>query len=291
MRIASEPLNGQGAYGDLIYVIDQADPSQTIDVTIYSITDMSNEEGVKRLSGNSRYEVNIAPYLRRLLDPQPRRTGSIATETPAGWTVMGTILADGLGASVLSVTAGARNKNAGQLLSDAPTEQTLAPGECVDIACGLQYHTLNYDFARTLPNAEYLITPTAPPVRFRFVERAPGAVRLCWLNPYGGMDSYTFGRVGDERMVVKKSRAYTGRGYEVCGSTAEMRQTVRSDIENAETLRWLAQVVGSPRVWMCVGDTFQRVDIVTDSVALSDNAPGRLEITFRDVEKRKFQRS
>ncbi len=277
--------------------------------------------GIKSFTGQSRYEVNIAPYMRRSLDVRPPSLATNGIVDTTGCYAHGTILADGQNSGTLLFTAGIDTKPLYDPLSDAPLEHTIAAGERDYLSVASPNDTIL--FTLTYPSqAEFSKTITTPQVgtfvfaapdnmpegaeaelRFRYgweqyttvrkyrgVKRAPNSVRLCWLNAFGGFDSYTFGRAEGEQLTVEKERARTVHGTETFGATVETLIALQSDWESIETMRWLHGVIASPRVWLFENGEFRRVDVMTRNATLTNIAPARLEIVVRDLEKAKTHR-
>ncbi len=122
------------------------------------------------------------------------------------------------------------------------------------------------------------------------VPRSLSSMRLCWLNPLGAVDYYTFPEETGRSLSVEKRRAYGRQGYGIYGSQAEMTYVLRSEHEPIATMRWLAELVGSPRVWRLDGDEAVPVDIVSDSVCIRGGDPGLLEVTVRAPKRLEFQK-
>lgn len=80
--------------------------------------------------------------------------------------------------------------------------------------------------------------------RYRVVERAEGSSRICWVNPYGGVDYYTFPPSSGGRIEAKDG-VDSSEWIELC-----------SNYEKRETVAWLSNIFTSPQVW--------RVDLQSD---------------------------
>lgn len=291
MIISSQPADYSPAYNDLIYTLAQADPNQAIEVEILGGPTITDVLGVKRLSGQSSYEVNIAPYLRTVFDPRPRWTAGFLDGQPAGLLWMyGGIRAGSLSSTFQWYLPGVKTKKWAEVLSDSPMEHTIAPGECVEIAVDFRRFSLHYDYIKSMGGVyePYPATLDCETRRFICVDGRPkGAVRLCWQNPYGAMDYHTFYK-SDKQFASERRLARDAYGANVaCMVDSAIFTTLHSDWESADNLAWLAQIITSPRVWICEGSAFRRVDVVTDTTApLTDAAPDRLEITI--CERRKI---
>lgn len=125
---------------------------------------------------------------------------------------------------------------------------------------------------------------------YEVVPRRRSAVRLCWLNPLGSVDYYTFPEEAGRSLSVEKRRAYGRGGYGVYGSQAEMTYVLRSEREPVGTMRWLAELVCSPRVWRMDGGVAVPVDVVSDSVRIRGSEPGLLEVAVRMPKRLEFQK-
>jgi hypothetical protein len=319
MIIASTPQNGQGAGGDLLYTIAEADAATPLTVEILGGPAANVVVGTKRFRGQSGYEVNIAPYIRRAIDVKPPAETTPGVYESPGFYTAGALRIDGVLSPTTIFTAGVKTPVMTKTLSEGPMEQAIAVGEIdylsVAVTRGTMVtynevpragapprpvvatkdcvYTYVFNTAANLKKGdkvELLYAGAGGAYRARtyhIVERAPNSVRMCWLNPCGGLDSYTFSRDDTERLAVRKNRAKTARGTETFGSSAETLIALRSEWESIDTLRWLMQIIASPRVWISEGGVFRPVDVVTESTTLTAVAPGRLEITVRDSNNAK----
>jgi hypothetical protein len=102
-------------------------------------------------------------------------------------------------------------------------------------------------------------TPSSELVFFKIVNQCEGAVRLHFLNRWGGYDSYTF--TGFNTSSVKPSSTqyekYLRNGFtpKDRGAQAQYRDVVQSMTLNSDILsqaesEWLAELVGSPVAYM-----------------------------------------
>ncbi len=319
MNIISAPQNGQGAYGDLIYEIAGNDPLQAIETIIAGGPEGTDIVAIKSFAGQSQYEVNIAPYMRRHLNVEPCLPSANIYSLPNSCTKGRGVFIGGPVTDTLIFTAGVLSKPEGKPLTGAPLKHKIGYGE-MDAVFHLLRPGNSISFEIYVDDSRYAIYSVNSPsdgihspkivmpefgtkmyVRsitrgvaekireYTVVPRGPRAIRLCWLNPYGALDFYTFERTDGSHVAASKSRAYTIGGHEVYESTAEVLTGMQSDHEDADTLNWLAQIINSPRVWVCESDGFRRVDVVTDRVAIPVTVPARLEFTIRDVKRSIFR--
>lgn len=126
--------------------------------------------------------------------------------------------------------------------------------------------------------------------RYEACERAKDAVRLCWLNPYGAVDYYTFRAVGS-KMQVAKSKVYAQSGYTTSAGSTEAHTTLISEYEPTETIKWLADIVSSPAVWIAEkSGGFTPVDVVTEVAEIRSDKPLSLTLEIRPRQKTAMQR-
>lgn len=129
----------------------------------------------------------------------------------------------------------------------------------------------------------------APLRTYEFTGTRRNAVRLCWMNPFGAVDYHTFALCSEETITAEKSRIYTESGYKVYDSAARKMFTLQSDYENTATMTWLAQILGSPKVWIAREGGFTPVDVITNSVRIGRMEPSSLRLEVRESMKTPFQ--
>jgi hypothetical protein len=280
MRIISTPANLSPAYGGLIYTIGEVDASQAVTVEVIGGTNGAEVLARKRFRGLSQFDVNIAPYIRRTFDPQPQWTEYLHSTPPHGQLIMtGGIRVGSLSSGQMDFTGGIRSKPFGRMLSDSPEIQTLAPGECVQMAGYNTIETLNHDYvADAGGELNYRIPGDDDYRTLRCTTRRQGALRLCWLNPYGAYDYYTFNHADGGQVEAAKALAFNSRGTVVCDSEVKTYTALESEPESRDVIRWLAQVIASPRVFACEGSAFRPVEVAADNVELTDKMPSKLRI-------------
>lgn len=122
---------------------------------------------------------------------------------------------------------------------------------------------------------------------YRIVPSSSSGVRICWLNPQGGIDYYTFSEIMEESVNAKKSRLYSSEGHNVLGSSTNRSRTIVSKNEPKESMRWLAEVIASPKVWIVEQQNqaqpiFTEVDVLTNSALIHSELPASLTLKLRD---------
>ncbi|MDR0511282.1 MAG: hypothetical protein LBH06_09350 [Rikenellaceae bacterium] len=102
---------------------------------------------------------------------------------------------------------------------------------------------------------------------YRIVDSAAQGRRVCWLNPFGAVDHFTF-------PVAQRSNV---------APEGEETLTLVSGYQRRETLRWLMQIVSAERVWMFdrATQSYERVDVMANNVELREGLPEILTMSFR----------
>jgi hypothetical protein len=125
---------------------------------------------------------------------------------------------------------------------------------------GITPPTGAYDYSVSVGvKSGILYAPASESVVFKIVNQCEGAVRLHFLNRWGGYDSYTF--TGFNTSSVKPSSTqyekYLRNGFtpKDRGAQAQYRDVVQSMTLNSDILsqaesEWLAELVGSPVAYM-----------------------------------------
>jgi hypothetical protein len=108
------------------------------------------------------------------------------------------------------------------------------------------------------------------------------AQRLCWLNPLGGIDSFTFQTVVSEQVVSAKERIILEGGYSTACSAAERIVEVNSGYQPQAVLAGLSEIILSSRVWVCRDGEFVPVDVMSNGVVIRSEELGNLRIKVRD---------
>ena len=121
--------------------------------------------------------------------------------------------------------------------------------------------------------------------RYELKSRNRNSVRMCWVNPYGALDYYTFTKTHGETITADKKQFYTAEGYRSYEAYSERFLSLESGYENAETLMWLSDILCAPRVWMYEDKVFKEVDVVTNSLSASGDRPASVRLTVREKKK------
>lgn len=126
--------------------------------------------------------------------------------------------------------------------------------------------------------------------RYNIKRNTSIATRLCWLNPYGAIDYYTFPITLSRQVKASKSKIYSQFGYATYGNTAETVTALKTAYESPSTLEWLAEIITSPRVWIIDNKTLTPVDVVSDSTDVILDDLNAMTISIRPKVKAQFQK-
>jgi hypothetical protein len=161
-----------------------------------------------------------------------------------------------------------RDSSGIQLGAKQVIDYTTTIGGRYDVAVGLANlatagitpPTGAYDYSVSIGvKSGILYAPASESVVFKIVNQCEGAVRVHFLNRWGGYDSYTF--TGFNTSSVKPSSTqyekYLRNGFtpKDRGAQAQYRDVVQSMTLNSDILsqaesEWLAELVGSPVAYM-----------------------------------------
>lgn len=119
---------------------------------------------------------------------------------------------------------------------------------------------------------------------FKLVNRAEGAVRLCWINQLGGIDYYTF--LPQQRALLQP----TGKSVNIDGVTTHLSQGIAqkrslcSNYERREVVEWLSEILSSPSVWRVEESgsetTFLPVVVEGKGVEMEQGRPSLLKLDY-----------
>jgi hypothetical protein len=133
MNIKSYPVAYQSAFRPALFVLDEVDAPHGLDVSVLSA--LGGEAlGVKRIYGQGEFAVNIAPYARALLSPQPLCNRSIGLSADHERLAGCRVSTDGLTSDVVYLTAGTCDAPVGSILSAAPDTLIIRTGEKDEIS-------------------------------------------------------------------------------------------------------------------------------------------------------------
>ncbi len=133
MNLTTYPAPYQSAFREACFVLGGLSAASGLDIRIYAQGN-SRLMGVKRIYATDEAAVNAAPYVRRLLSPEPlcgRGAGMAAAE---GRAVDCSITADGLVSDAVYLTSGTDDAPTVTVLSASPETVKIRPGEKDEVA-------------------------------------------------------------------------------------------------------------------------------------------------------------
>jgi hypothetical protein len=122
-------------------------------------------------------------------------------------------------------------------------------------------------------------------------------LRLKWINPLGGIDSFTFiSRTNKEtrfrsktyEQVIEKGYAIADRGRTVLSVDAEEAIDVYSDTLTTSQLNWLSEIGRSNGVWIEEGTNLVPVIVTSRKVKTLDNDSKIFQCSYKLVKSNKF---
>lgn len=129
------------------------------------------------------------------------------------------------------------------------------------------------------------------------------SVRLKWVNPLGGLDSYTFTGV-KQMSVMHNSKRYEkvitkgfdveDRGITEISVTSKERFTISSKVENRTTMNWLKELIANKtNVWIDDGTNFIPIIINrgTSKILDTGNEIFRMKLKYEFSNQRITQRN
>ena len=124
-------------------------------------------------------------------------------------------------------------------------------------------------------------------------------VRIEWFNHRGGFDQYTFTAGQSEKNEVEKVKflrelqttfTTADRGLGVAFVESVIKFSSFSQFENTDTLRWLAEIIDSPEVYLIVNDTRIAIDILSkDATPKIQNNLSQMELQWQFASIRNIQ--
>ena len=275
----------------------------------------SQRKALCRLHDTSSVCIDIAPYVRRMFDPQPAAGWYSAIIPAEGRTVEVQVAVGGVLSPVRRFTLFPFD-GLPRLLTTMPAERTLAPGEydelpfyapeggCFEIisedeegrqtVCGTIYSSPSEDIRIFRLAEDVMVVPgcwcrvrfeagdRCEEVVYRRVMRPAGARRLAWLAATGAVEYYTFPQRRRSILAVEKQHYCNGGGYTTVDICAERSELLLSEFEPAAMADALEEIVSSPRVWIAGAEGVTEVYAVsTECVRTFGAEPARVAVEIR----------
>ena len=118
---------------------------------------------------------------------------------------------------------------------------------------------------------------------YKIVPESPSGMRVCWVNPFGGIDYHTFPIIKEDELRPEKSSFYGNNGTQIISPGVRMGTTLSSGRLPKGMLQWLGDIAGSPRIWFFPTKTRTYIPVVvsSQSIKLDGLQPGSIEISFQ----------
>lgn len=313
MKFTSQPENLSPVDAGLIYSFD-AETERPRDVEV-SVIEYDSDETVGRqmLCGVTSGSFDIAPYVRRFIDPRPTaERGTMLTEAPCRQFV---VEIDGVRSDVLTLSDNRVGVVADSWLSTMTEHRRIGYGERDEIrlfcrqgeelettvvadngmtmnsqaefdsgAAVLRIDTCDFpEESRTL---EVRIVSRGRYFRciyYSIVRRCPDSLRLAWISSVGTVERYTFPIVRSiVRNTVRRTAADADGFRRTVGSESEQCMRVVSDYERRGIVAALAEIADSPRVWIDGALVCSEVEVLTTASTLYEyGRPCCIDIDLR----------
>lgn len=307
MQFTQIPSDYAPLDGGIVYAFEAAQ-SGTHNFRIIDVTS-GDELGVKRFYATAKGRFDIAPYLRDRIRYTPA-AGSTGFAGADGRSVTVRVETDGAATPARTFLPGRTAGRSLEIRTSLPRIRLLGRGECEEITllgddpCTATLLTGNDGTVESVtyrdtvgglrlfrldtadfPQAETITLRfgEAGEVEYRIVERTREARRLAWVGRAGSIEHYTFPIEQLCEVRVAKERICGREGPATVRCEREVRTTLVSAFETAETAEALTDILSAPAVWL-VGKEGSHVpvDVLTDrAVIRRHGAFSCLEITIR----------
>lgn len=273
--------------------------SDTPEEIVVEVIDAVADEVVAelRLHNATSTTINIAPYIARLSGYAPTTTPyTTFAEAPVA---RYKIRIDEVESEEVVVSI--NNDKIGStpsLITDFPTSRRLAKGENDEVLFASEVgktvvaeltantgETLHLEYLPTtelstliisledfdsdinaLDVALYSEDEVFARLHYTVVSPAKSATRLAWLSECGAIEQYTFPVSHKVKHSTEKQSVMTNRG--ICSAHHKTKLTISlcSRFEPRATLKALAQIISSPKVWMLHNREYELVEVATTNI-------------------------
>ncbi|MEG2771082.1 MAG: hypothetical protein RR960_01900 [Alistipes sp.] len=310
MQFTLIPADGSSLSEQVIYAFETNVPT-SFDVKIID-GESQTVVGVKRFTETTAGRINIAPYLRRLVEYAP--TVGVTGFLPTSHRTVCAIVEIGtLRTPARIFTASVQTLNSPALLTSLPDNRYIAQGESEELTLWTQ-HPCNITVVAqrsgvtegqsyTAPQSGFTLfrlntndfagaeTITLSIGNFRqivytLIHQPHTAHRLAWRSRAGSIEHYTFPVEKEAVVTVDKQKTETADGYLDTNITQETTLTLLSAYESATMIDALAEVIYSPEVWLLKDTEYVPIDLPKQQTILRHHGTLRyLEVTLRPKTK------
>lgn len=292
MKFISVPENYAPVDEGLVYDIDLEGLRDKVDIAIIDVA-KGEPVAVLRFAQTATVSLDIAPYVRRMFDPQPSDV-RFGVGDDRGRTVYVALAVDGQHSPVRCFTM-LLFDGTPHLLTTMPGRRTIAPGESVEVAVYApggkisicpDSPTVHEDIVFGIPDSDDIAVlkfaaDCLPPdftgaevvleagqhvenLHFDRVERPQGAVRLAWTAASGAIEYYTF--PSQRSLLTVASDAFCSRtGHRTTHRQSDITQTLVSDYEPQAVIEALEEILSARRVWRIDNGIATGVEVVTST--------------------------
>ncbi len=134
MNVTNYPKAYQSAFREALFVLGNVGAPLGVDISIVSPAVSSAPLGTKRIYATASAAVNVAPYVRGLIDPQPLCDFPAGVAIDSGRIVPCCVSAPGMNSSVVILGGGVEDLPPERILSAAPKHVVICPGERDEIS-------------------------------------------------------------------------------------------------------------------------------------------------------------
>ena len=191
----------------------------------------------------------------------------------------------------LAFIASAGNLSAFASLSDCNNNTyndiNIANTQCVDGLYAFsfsprqieQFADINIDNADTL----YIVIKCNNKIiasrKYNIIPKQKNIIRLCWQNPFGQIDFYSF-KLLEYTNKIQKSKIKTDNGYVTNGLEKYSNYSVQSDLINRKTAAWLNELIYAQNVWLNINNQFYKIDISNEDYDINFISPNYLSLNI-----------
>ncbi len=240
--------------------------------------------------------VNIAPYTKPFAEYTPSLHHETSFEEAP--TASYTIRVDDIDAEPIRLTVNCEEQSLPSLVSTMPTKRTIAYGERDELLLlanagdtfatiiktdtgeelSLDYTTQTgaailslstEDFGSDVRTLEVTILCNDSHLNvlhYNVVASRKGAIRLAWISSKGSIERYTFPAVTKSQRKSEKESHTTLAGRRVTSSNTESSLTLVSRYEPRSTIKALADIISTTKVWIEGEDVCHEVEVRSSTV-------------------------
>ena len=296
MKITKTPNTLTPISKGLIFAFDteQSEPRNVLVEIINHLTD--EVVATQQLCGVTQGEVDIAPYVEHFTFRRPSSYTS-TTMIDEGYRAIYKIRIDDTVSPIVVVSTNNVAISAPQILSDMPLRRTICEGESDEVLLFaplgsnvmVKVFAGNEELASFTQGSHYgVVRFTLVPADFyneenlrvvfhcdnqivgelhyNIIVSSRADVRLAWVGDKGAIERYTFPYSRKVRREVERKRIERESLPRTIGVATRYNLHLASRYERAATIKALQQIISSPRVWIDLGEDFQRVEVLNSNL-------------------------